>query len=183
MRTTISDNTAAGRYEIHVDGERAGFLSYVRDDGRIVLLHTEIDDPFRGRGLGNALIGDAIERARREGLAIEPHCSFVAAYLERERAKRPRDVSLTGVPRIGRATIIGALLGALVVGAPVAAALLAADAGLVAVIAGAHVGFFGGMGFGGMIGAVVRSDRYERTRSHSLRALHAVAGIEPRSAA
>ena len=162
MTTAINDNASAERFEITVDGEPAGFLSYLRGEGRIVLLHTQIYDDFRGRGLGNELIAGAIDEARRDGLAIEPHCSFVARYLERERARRTRDVSLTGIPAMGRATIIGALLGAVVVGAAVVTGLLLAGVGAGAVAAGAHVGFFGGMGYGGMVAAVVQSDRYEK---------------------
>ena len=169
MTTAIRDNTSADRYEITVDGEPAGFLSYRREGGRIVLLHTEIYDEFRGRGLGNELIGSAIDEARRAKLAIEPHCSFVAAYLAKERTRGTRDVSLTGIPAMGRATVIGALLGAVVVGAAVTTGLLLAGTGPTAIAAGAHVGFFGGMGYGGMVAAVVQSDRYEKREAASAR--------------
>jgi hypothetical protein len=72
------------------------------------------------------------------------------------------DTSLTGIPRIGRATAIGALIGASVVAIPVTIALIALGGGGYSLIAGVHVGFFGGMGYGGMLAAVIRSDRWER---------------------
>src|ERR687891_438005 len=109
MTAKVTDNASAKRFEITADGELAGYLAYVRDNGRIVLAHTEIYDGFRGRGLADELVGDAIRSSSRDGLAIEPHCSFVAAYLERERANVGRDVSLTGIPHVGRATVVGAL--------------------------------------------------------------------------
>jgi hypothetical protein len=76
--------------------------------------------------------------------------------------RRQPDVSLTGIPRMGRGTVIGALIGAVVVGAIVTTALLVAGAGPGAIVGAAHVGFFGGMGYGGMVGAVVQSARYDR---------------------
>ena len=72
-----------------------------------------------------------------------------------------REVSLTGIPHMGRATLIGALIGALSIAVPVSAVLLYLSADAISILAGLHVGFFGGMGFGGMLGAVIQADRHE----------------------
>ena len=77
------------------------------------------------------------------------------------RRVNARDVSLAGIPNIGKATLIGALLGAVSVAVPVIVVLVSFGGGPMSIV-GAHVGFFGGMGFGGMLGAVIRSDRWER---------------------
>lgn len=71
---------------------------------------------------------------------------------------KAREVSLTGIPHMGRGTVIGALLGALIVAVPVAALLLYVGGGPMSVLAAAHVAFFGGVGFGGMLGAVIQAD-------------------------
>ena len=77
-----------------------------------------------------------------------------------------RAASLTGIPRMGRATIIGALIGALIVAVPVTAFIASLSGGdAMSIFAGIHVGFFGGMGYGGMLGAVIRADRFERTQT------------------
>ena len=73
-----------------------------------------------------------------------------------------RDVSLTGIPNIGKATVIGALVGAISVAVPVTLLLSFLGGGPMSILAGVQVGFFGGMGYGGMLGAVIRSDRFER---------------------
>ncbi len=70
--------------------------------------------------------------------------------------------SLTEIPHIGMLTALGAVLGALVVAVPLVVALALAGSGPSGIVAGAHVGFFGGMGFGGMIGAVLAATRSER---------------------
>jgi hypothetical protein len=74
-----------------------------------------------------------------------------------------REVSLTGIPHMGRATVVGALIGALSVAVPVTALLLYLSADAISILAGVHVGFFGGMGFGGMLGAVIQADRHNST--------------------
>jgi hypothetical protein len=79
-----------------------------------------------------------------------------------------QDVSLTGVPRMGRATVVGALIGALSIALPVAACLLYLSGGdAMSIAAAVHVGFFGGMGYGGMLGAVIQADRFDRAQASS----------------
>lgn len=58
--------------------------------------------------------------------------------------------------------MIGALLGAVVIASPLAAVLISIGSGPMSLIAAIHVGFFAGMGFGGMLGAVIQADRFER---------------------
>ena len=73
----------ASRYELR-DGERMiGEAAYHRRPGRIAFTHTEVDEALEGRGLGGALVGTALDDARREGLEVVPLCPFVAAYIER----------------------------------------------------------------------------------------------------
>jgi predicted GNAT family acetyltransferase len=81
---TIRDHREASRFELEVDGQVA-FLQYERRPGAIVLAHTEVPQPFRGRGLASALAKAALEAARAEGLRVIAQCPFVRAYLR----KRP----------------------------------------------------------------------------------------------
>jgi len=70
------------RYEITVDGERAGVTVYLDDQHQRIFFHTEIEDRFAGRGLGSRLIAGALADTRASGLRIVPICPFVARYLE-----------------------------------------------------------------------------------------------------
>src|SRR6516162_3757060 len=83
MTTDVTDNPDRLRYEVRVDGELAGFAQYARRGGKIVFVHTEIDDRFEGQGLGSALAKGALDDARRRGLPVVPVCPFIAAYIER----------------------------------------------------------------------------------------------------
>lgn len=71
------------RYEITVDGRRAGFVDYLDRGGQRVFHHTEIGEEFGGRGLGSSLIGHALADTEAAGLRIVPVCPFVARHLER----------------------------------------------------------------------------------------------------
>lgn len=48
-----------------------------------MLVHTDVDPAFEGRGLGSRLIGGALADIRARGLLFVPLCPFVAAYVRR----------------------------------------------------------------------------------------------------
>jgi predicted GNAT family acetyltransferase len=84
-KITVADDAEGKRYEIAVDGERAGVLRYRLRPGLIELVHTEIDEELEGRGLGSRLISFALDDARERGLAVLPFCPFVEDYMRRHR--------------------------------------------------------------------------------------------------
>jgi uncharacterized protein len=79
----IRDDPERERLEIYVGGRRAGYVAYSRGPGAIAYTHTEIEPEFEGKGIGGALIREALSRARAEGIAVLPHCPFVREYIER----------------------------------------------------------------------------------------------------
>ena len=85
-----TDNEAAGRYELEADGHVAAVLMYRDRQGRRVLVHTEVDPAFEGRGLGTTIVRETLDDVRRRGLKIVPLCPFVREYLERH----PEDADL-----------------------------------------------------------------------------------------
>jgi hypothetical protein len=82
MEVRVADNPGAERYEIRVDGERAGFVTYRLAPGVITFLHAEIDPARERRGLGSRLVRDALDDARARGLRVRPVCPFVAWFVE-----------------------------------------------------------------------------------------------------
>jgi predicted GNAT family acetyltransferase len=85
MSEAIADNPQRQRFEILVDGELAGFVTYRRQPGQIEFIHTEIDDRFEGQGLGGKLVAFVLDDARGNGLAVLPSCPFVKDYIQRHR--------------------------------------------------------------------------------------------------
>lgn len=79
---TVADHPGRHRYEIEVDGARAGFASYRSQPGTVVFLHTEIDPAYEGRGLGGRLARAALDDVRAKGLTTTPLCPFIAHYIE-----------------------------------------------------------------------------------------------------
>jgi uncharacterized protein len=83
VAVTVTDKTTEQRYEVSRDGELAGFAIYRRRPELIAFVHTEIDGRFEGEGLGSQLVQEALEEARREGIAVLPFCPFVNGFIKR----------------------------------------------------------------------------------------------------
>jgi predicted GNAT family acetyltransferase len=79
----VRDNRDRARYEILVDGRLAGFVQYNMRGGRLILVHTEIDEAHAGHGLAGILVSAALDDIRTRGLCIVPVCPFVERYIER----------------------------------------------------------------------------------------------------
>ena len=81
----VRDNAENRRFEIWVDGELAGFTTYVLRSGSISFLHTELDKRFQGQGLAHELIAAALGSARQRGLEVLPFCPYVRGFIEQHR--------------------------------------------------------------------------------------------------
>jgi predicted GNAT family acetyltransferase len=83
MDSTVVDNPRAHRFELLVDGDVAGYVTYQRSDSTLSLMHTEIDIKYEGHGLGSVLVRSVLDTARTSGVAVLPYCPFVRGYLKR----------------------------------------------------------------------------------------------------
>jgi uncharacterized protein len=81
MSIEVTDQARAGRYEVRVDGELAGFADRTVREGMMVLPHTVVDRRYRGRGLAAELVHRALDDARAQGLGVIPSCWYVAQYI------------------------------------------------------------------------------------------------------
>ncbi|MFH8251620.1 GNAT family N-acetyltransferase [Microbacterium sp. B2969] len=81
---TVSRSDLKHRYEIHVGDVLAGYTMFRIDAaGRLNFPHTEVDPAFRGRGLAQTLVAEAMADVARRGETVVPHCPVVAGYLRR----------------------------------------------------------------------------------------------------
>jgi predicted GNAT family acetyltransferase len=78
----VRDHPEANRLEAVVDGHTA-FLTYERGPQSIALVHTEVPEPVRGRGIATRLAESGIEFARATGLALVVRCPLVREYLRK----------------------------------------------------------------------------------------------------
>jgi predicted GNAT family acetyltransferase len=82
---TFRDNTGEHRFEVLVDGNVAGVVTYHDRGSRRSFLHTEIDPAYEGHGLGSRLVRHVLDDARTNGYDVLPHCPFVRAYIDEHR--------------------------------------------------------------------------------------------------
>jgi predicted GNAT family acetyltransferase len=78
----VEHNIAKQRFECTVDGLLC-VADYQMSNGVMLLTHTRVPDALQGRGVASALIAEALEHARAEGLKIDPLCSFARVYMQR----------------------------------------------------------------------------------------------------
>jgi hypothetical protein len=81
MSGEVTNNEAANRYELEVEGQLA-LAAYRLRDGRITFTHTEVPDALEGRGIGKRLVKAALDDVRTRGLEVVPACAFVKHYVE-----------------------------------------------------------------------------------------------------
>ena len=80
---TVVHNPDESRYEIHVDGVRAGFTRYRVTPDALVFVHTEIDDAYEGQGLGGQLARGALDDVRANGGMVVAECPFIKGWIEK----------------------------------------------------------------------------------------------------
>ena len=83
MATEVKDVPENNRYVITSDGEEAGFAEYILTDTMITFTHTEVEPAFEGKGIGGALVREALDDVRTRDLSVLPMCPFVKGWIER----------------------------------------------------------------------------------------------------
>jgi predicted GNAT family acetyltransferase len=77
------DGASKGRYRLIIDGHEAEMTYSRAGDGLIIIDHTEVPAALRGRKVGEQLVRQAVEDARRDKVAIVPLCPFAKAQFSR----------------------------------------------------------------------------------------------------
>lgn len=76
------DNTDAGRFEYHVDGQIA-YANYRCEKGVLFIDYVEAPPALRGTGAAGTLMTKIMETARAEHLEVKPICGYAAAWIRR----------------------------------------------------------------------------------------------------
>lgn len=78
-------NVAMKRFELTLEGKLA-VLDYVEQDGNLLIFtHTFVPHELRGQNVAAILTRYALDDARQQGKKVVPQCSYVAAYMERNK--------------------------------------------------------------------------------------------------
>jgi uncharacterized protein len=73
-----------GRFEIEQDG-RVAYLEYTIAGNVLGLLHTEVPEELRGRGIASELANSALKWARDNHMKVDVICPSVAGYMEHHK--------------------------------------------------------------------------------------------------
>ena len=80
----VRHNPARNRFELPIEGEALAICVYRRDEeGRYVLLHTEVPDDYAGQGLASTLAKGLFAMARAQGFSLVLRCPYMAAWYAR----------------------------------------------------------------------------------------------------
>lgn len=77
------DGASKGRYLTVIDSVEAEMTYSRAGESLIIIDHTEVPAALRGRRVGETLVRQAIEDARRDGTSIIPLCPFAKAQIDR----------------------------------------------------------------------------------------------------
>ena len=81
MPVSVVDDTAKEQFSVSMEGSTAK-LEYALDGDRLLLLHTEVPEAFRGQGVGAQLVEASLARARADHLTIVPWCPYARRWLK-----------------------------------------------------------------------------------------------------
>jgi hypothetical protein len=80
---TVENNGEMHRFEIRDPGGLGQLQYRYRDDGALILVHTEVPPAIEGRGYASLLARTALDYAREHSLRVVAQCPFVRAYVKR----------------------------------------------------------------------------------------------------
>jgi predicted GNAT family acetyltransferase len=70
------------RIEMTIEGQTA-FMTYRLKEGVLSLIHTEVPQRLRHKGIGEALARFVLDYAGNLGYTVKPYCPFVAGFIKR----------------------------------------------------------------------------------------------------
>jgi predicted GNAT family acetyltransferase len=89
MEVQHIEEGSKGRFAAMDNGTEAGHITYSKaGDTMLILDHTEVNDAYRGQGIGKVIVMHIVGVARRDGLKILPLCPFAKSVFDRTEAIR-----------------------------------------------------------------------------------------------
>lgn len=83
--TQVTDNTAAGRYEM-LEADELSYADYRLQGDRLIIDYVYAPPALRGTGAAGRLMEGVVADVRARKLKITPLCGYAAAWLRRHPA-------------------------------------------------------------------------------------------------
>jgi len=93
MEIQQEDNGKKGKFFVTLDGKQEAVMTYVYAGENIIIDHTEVNEVFKGQGVGYKLVEAAVSFSRELGIKIKPLCPFAHAVFKK-KAQAYADVLL-----------------------------------------------------------------------------------------
>lgn len=77
----LINNEIDHSFEMIVDGQRA-FIDYKHIRNTYLLIHTEVPEGLRNKGIAAALVKKTFEYLEENQLKMRPFCAYIQAYLK-----------------------------------------------------------------------------------------------------
>ncbi len=89
MEIQQEEHGKKGAFFIEEDGEWVAELTYIKSgESEITIDHTEVDPKLRGENIGEDLVAEAVEYARKNNLKIKATCPYAKKVLEEKHEFR-----------------------------------------------------------------------------------------------
>lgn len=87
MEITHKNGAESGSFVAEENGKRMGYLSYEWASKTVfAIMHTVVEDAFRGQGVARALLNAAVDFARENGYRIRPICPYADNLFQRDKS-------------------------------------------------------------------------------------------------
>ncbi|WP_119272219.1 GNAT family N-acetyltransferase [Taklimakanibacter deserti] len=81
----VRENPQQHRFELPLGDGVLAAAYYRIEDGRVVLIHTEVPTEFSGQGIGSQLAAGTFELLRKSGRKAILKCPFMVRYFAKHR--------------------------------------------------------------------------------------------------
>ena len=87
MNIKQSDDTNHGTFEIFDADVKAGEMAYTwAGDSMLIIDHTDVEDQFRGQGIGRQLLDALVAFAREREIKVIPLCPFSKSVFDKDQS-------------------------------------------------------------------------------------------------
>jgi predicted GNAT family acetyltransferase len=83
MNSGVTENITERRFELPINADAIAAAYYREDDGRIILIHTEVPSEYSGHGLASRLAEGTFNLIQQSGRRVVLKCPFMAAFFVR----------------------------------------------------------------------------------------------------
>ena len=84
MDVKLTEGETKGSFYVEENGDRIGEMTFSKaGSDRIIIDHTEVSENWKGFGVGEMMVREAVRVARQRDISIIPLCVFARSVFEK----------------------------------------------------------------------------------------------------